>query len=322
VFAYDTSETVEGKSVAPVVFICRQCKQAAVSPSSAWNEPKTGPSQRLPLHIRLGDLSDYPCRARFELLCSAGDEDGAQYPLCVVCAGAAIEHVNRLARLESEFATSIAEMAQRRNAQLPAVDRRATEPAVENVTQRATHTVYELGSETVPARPHHSISSGFGHLGVFHFDIVELFPTVNGLRLGTFKSSTVPVTEIQTALFFLCRFLFCQRSRAGLDATELRFGAGVEVSGVEMVWPRGKSREIGLFNFALAKLLELFDSFFNPSEGVACVPPNLIDVKAKCIGNQDWQISKDGDATSFTRAMRKLIVNVMTVQAFQTVFAA
>jgi hypothetical protein len=148
------------------------------------------------------------------------------------------------------------------------------------------------------------------------------FATINGLRLGRLVSVDVPAHEVQNALLVLCRFLVYQMRVCGLDPVNIRLGAGANfvthAGAFELRFPR-RSRDNDSFNAALAEMMGCFHAVFMSPPMRTTTPANLIDVARRKINAESFLYAK-AEPANFTRAMRKLVVNLKTVQAYQILF--
>jgi hypothetical protein len=109
----------------------------------------------------------------------------------------------------------------------------------------------------------------------------------------------------------------------GLDPVNVRLGAGVNFvtqTGVfELRFPR-RPRENDPFNAALAHMMGSFHAVFASPPMRTTRPANLIDVAKRTIDGESFLYAK-AEPANFTRAMRKLAVNLKTIQAYQILFA-
>jgi hypothetical protein len=130
--------------------------------------------------------------------------------------------------------------------------------------------------------------------------------------------------QVEGDLFVLSgQFLVYQMKVCGLDPVNVRLGAGVnfvtQTGVLELRFPR-RPRENDRFNAALAYMMASFHAVFASPPMRTTRPANLIDVAKKTIDGESFLYAK-AEPANFTRAMRKLAVNLKTIQAYQILFA-
>ena len=147
-----------------------------------------------------------------------------------------------------------------------------------------------------------------------------LYGTINNLRVGYLDQYPVPIEEIQTGLYMIGRCLIAILDLLNIKQNSISVTSSVACfvgdKFVEMKYPSSK-KEIPVFNSVLDKFMELFEvAFFTLSKkGVAA--PNLIVSVKGTIGGFDYRFYKD-DTYNFTNGMRKLLVDIKTVQVLKT----
>jgi hypothetical protein len=109
----------------------------------------------------------------------------------------------------------------------------------------------------------------------------------------------------------------------GLDPVNVRLGAVVNfvtrAGAFELRFPR-QSKENNNFNAALAQMMECFQGVFTSPPMRNMTPANLINIARRTIDAESFLYAK-AEPANFTRAMRKLAVNLKMVQAYQILFA-
>jgi hypothetical protein len=174
--------------------------------------------------------------------------------------------------------------------------------------------------EVAPVR--RSLNSRYAQLAAFRLSMMGPFAMINGLRLGRLPALSVPQHEVQNGLLLLCRLLVYQMRIVGMDSSEIRIGATIQFVApktlYELRFPT-RSKDDEKFNQALCQMMSQFNTLFVSDQMKKTRPSNLIDPQKKTIAGESFLYSKP-EPGSFTRAMRKLIVNLKTIQAYQTIF--
>jgi hypothetical protein len=318
------------------------CNRLGIITSSTWSDIRGKPT---PSTIQLPelidsvrtDLSTWEHFAEFNALVEhTHDEHLPAFPLCDHCAEIATEHANRLNDMMKHFVENIASIARygdEFNSQAlqdpeplsPFQIRplRSSAPIAPS-DPPAQKPVFEAEPITEPEPIIRRVNSKFAQLAAFRLAIIGPFATINSLRLGRLNSVNVPLHEIQNGLMLLCRFLIYQMKTVGLDLRNVRISSTIQFMNADGIFelriPK-HSKECDRFNSALTYMMGHFNAVFSSEYMRSMRPANLIDIGKKTISGESFLYTK-AEPVHFTRAMRKLIVNLKTVQAYQTIFAS
>jgi hypothetical protein len=283
------------------------------------------------------DLSTWEHARAFAFMADrTRDEHLPAFPLCDHCAEIGTEHAIRLSDLMKQFVANVASISKYgddfNRRVLPDPEplspfhmRVFTKPP-ETADAEQTPPLNPVAAdrEPDPAPLQRQVSPKFAQLAAFRLAIIGPFAAINSLRIGRLNSVNVPLPEIQNGLFLLCRFLAYQMRTVGLDPGNVRIGATIQfvtADGIfELKIPK-HSKECDRFNLALVHMMALFDAVFSSAYMRRMRPANLIDIGKRTISGESFLYSKSEPAL-FTRAMRKLVVNMKTIQAYQTIFAS
>jgi hypothetical protein len=158
-------------------------------------------------------------------------------------------------------------------------------------------------------------------LAAFRFRIEGPFASVNSLRIGRWNSVDVPPHEIQNGLLLLCRFLVYQMRSLGIGSEFVRIGAKIHFAAEdglhELRFPKN-SKKYAEFNHALKQMMRHFKSVFDSCEKDNVPLENALDLHKSTIAGESFLYSQK-DPGNFTRAMRKLVVNLKAIQAYETI---
>ncbi|OHT11790.1 hypothetical protein TRFO_18688 [Tritrichomonas foetus] len=341
-----------------VVFVCSMCGEIRVMDSAVWQSLEQQKTQPLPprepspeILEPFDDIENWEHIAEFKnLLQLTKNPNLSSFPLCDHCAEISCEHTNRLNEMMAQFfdnADAIErygqEFSQRilNNVQVLSPfaitqNKKDLSTESENVSnenpnsnpnpkppsgQPSTKANNSAFDDQTPIQ--RRITSRFAQLSAFKLTIDGMFAKINGLRLGKLKSIPVTQNEVQNALLFLCQFLKYQMRIVDVDSSNVNVSHIITFTtskgSQEMKFPE-RSREVSPFNAALDEMMQSFDRVFNSKALNLMRPSNLIDTKKHVIASETYYYS-ESDPSKFTRAMRKLIVNLKTIQSFQTLFS-
>lgn len=330
-----------------VLYVCSMCGGLGMINDSTWEETSRGRALSAPEATSSGVQTLDPCYGGIEswdhypefeqLIRGTQDESIPNFPLCDQCAELATEHALRMNDLVRQFVDDVNEIDRygeeftsrilsREEFLSPfKVKERTPIPSQGRRTSDAGFEFFQSVDSSVPGiEPvRRSITPRFAQIAAFKFNIDGQFGTINGQRLGTLKCSQVPVQELQNALHVLCRFLVYQMRVVGLDPMNIKVGATIQFvspEGVKVLKVPEKSREINAFNEALTLMMCGFNAVFNSKFLEKMRPAHLIDTEKQTIGGESYSWTK-GSQENFTAAMRKLVVNLKTIQAYETIFA-
>lgn len=323
-----------------LIFVCSICNELAVINDSTWGSNTSIPSAQtndiswnLPTEYenftRLEEWDHYDDFKKFVELTK--DPNVPNFPLCDHCAEIATSHAQRVSDLINKYLENVNTLAKNGEAFNLQVLSHPTIYTPFTIAEKKKVESYEsvqmpdipVPKEEAPM-PTRKITGRFAQLSAFRFSIRGPFASINGLRLGSYRAFPVTPQEVHMALYTLCRFLQYQMKITGMDSNCIKLGAGIQfVDGrgnlVDMKFPE-HTKEVDKFNLGLIQMMTCFDNLFKSKAMANTRPSNLIDLKKKEITNESFIYNKQAPEP-FTRAMRKLVVNLKTIQSYQTFFA-
>lgn len=330
-----------------VVFVCSMCGEIKLMDESNWEKN----SKQLPVIQENSELKNFDnienwkYYEEFKKLISLTDDPNIPtLPLCDSCLDQAILHTKTLNDLLDNFNKNVPNIEKYsaifspKDLQSHQIISPFTVPKKDNLIkvdseQQETPSTKDDTKETKNEKTtkptneqkpiQRKITSRFAQFSAFRLTIDGMFAKINGLRLGKLKTVTVPTSEIQNALYFLCQFLVYQMKIFNIDHSNVKVSSNIIFSiqnhEYELKFP-DKRAEVKQFNIALDNMMINFDKIFNSDELAKMRPSNLIDSGKHLIAGKSYHYS-ESDPSQFTRAMRKLIVNLKTIQSFQTVYS-
>lgn len=322
---------------AVVAFVCGMCKKISLMDNNTWdsssNVPPKGQSSDV-LSPFQPDITRWPLYLKFCAYLTATESvDFPKFPLCEQCLEQMTQHLMRTVELVQQFGDDAPRTSQEMADMVTSAKENAnskcfweTPVQSSSVSERkrghvSSHIYARPVEETYVARPliTRRPTRRMTQLQAFHFDIVGLFATVNGLKLGRLRENRVPASEVNSALYLLCQFLSYQLKGAGVDETGMKLGAKIEFltsSGVKEMRIPERSKEVDTFNLCVIQMMSMFNGLFISQTIQRMRPSNLIDVNKKTINSKSFLYSKK-EPENFAKAMRKLVTNLKMIQAFQ-----
>jgi hypothetical protein len=316
-----------------LIFICSTCGKLGLINNVTWSDPcRSKPAAPVPtpdVVDLITDLSTWEHASEFQALVELTKyEHIPSFPLCEHCAELATEHAIRMNKLMADFVVNVKVLGDSPQFSM------APEPLTP-FAPRAIEKPREVAEKKPPASAppeaptptevppvQRSLNSRYAQLAAFRLSMTGPFATINGLRLGRLRDLNVPQYEVQNGLLLLCRLLVYQMRIIGMDSPDIRIGAAIHFAAgknfYELRFPT-RSKDDDKFNQALCQMMGQFDAVFVSDQMKKTRPSNLIDLPKKTIAGESFLYSKP-EPGNFTRAMRKLIVNLKTIQAYQTIF--
>lgn len=333
-----------------VVFVCSMCGDIKLMDESKWQK-NTKPLPTIQENSELKhfhNIENWKHYKEFkELISLTEDSNIPSLPLCDSCLEQAIIHTKTLNDLLDNFNKNIPNIEKysavfnpkdlqshqvispfiipKKDTSLPLDSKSQTpkELASTEKNQQEAKKIKQSNSSTDQRPVQRKITPRFAQFAAFRLTIDGMFAKINGLRLGKLKTVFVPTSEVQNALYFLCQFLLYQMKIFHIDSSNVKVSSNIifttSSGDHELKFPEKKA-EIKSFNSALDNMMTSFDKIFNSDELAKMRPSNLIDSSKHLIAGKSYHYS-ESDPSQFTRAMRKLIVNLKTIQSFQTVYS-
>jgi hypothetical protein len=298
------------------------CKATNLSGSSASNPVVYADvSDDLTQWDQAGDF-----KAMIEL---SADDNIPGFPLCDHCLDAATAHATRLTELVLPFSQQTSRALEVQPSTevivispflIPSDSPKDPAPKARHYVLPIKDLIRSSDADRPPIQP--VFTPQFAQLAAFRLTIIGPFAAINTLRLGTLPCMPVPTQEIQNGLWMLCRLLMSEMKTVGLECLNIHFGAVVSFSTPGAIYelriPK-KSKDCEKFNLALNQMMASFNLVFNSDYMKRMRPSNLIDTAKQTIAGESYAYSIKEPA-NFTRGMRKLAVNLKTIQAYQTIF--
>ena len=327
-----------------VLYVCSMCGGLGMINDSTWDEvgkgipplsPGSAPGGAQTFEPCLDDIESWEHWPEFgQMIRGSNDENIPNFPLCDHCAEIAAEHTLKMNELVRQFVDDVGEISRygddftskilTQGEFLSPFSIQTPKQKEESDSDKHSPRYVLDGDDFMGIEPaRREITPRFAQLAAFKFSIDGQFGTINGQRLGTLKCCPVSVQELQTALHVLCRFLVYQMRVVGLDPMNIKIGAKIQFltkDGVRILKVPEKTKEIGPFNEALTLMMGAFNSVFNSKFMEKMRPANLIDTE-KCTISGDTYLWSKSNPEHFTSAMRKLVVNLKTIQAYETIFS-
>lgn len=328
-----------------VVFVCSMCGDVKLMDESIWQKSvKQLPTFQENSELKNFDnIENWKYFQEFQKLISlTKDSNIPSLPLCDSCLELAISHTKILNDLLDNFNKNVGNIEKYSSIfnpkdlssqqvispfNVPKKESSAAElkPQILNDSnQPVNQKIEKLPNSKIEQNPiQRNITPRFAQFSAFRLTIDGMFAKINGLRIGKLKTVVVPTSEVQNALYFLCQFLLYQMRIFKIDSSNIKVSSNIIFSAPngdhELKFPE-KRAEVKGFNIALDRMMISFDKIFNSDELAKMRPSNLIDSEKHSISGKSYHYS-ESDPSLFTRAMRKLIVNLKTIQSFQTVYS-
>lgn len=218
-----------------------------------------------------------------------------------------IENVGRIEKLEKEYKTEfndniITETShvEKKSVQLPEIPK-----------PNRSHNVPEI---ICP-----KMSPTYSRYLAFNISYSGPFGTINQLRIGSLKSMPVPVEEVQYGLYLLCRYLLFYTDLLKLEKIEISYQKHLilksEKTEHSLVY-KDKNTNMREFNNSLNFLYSSFDKIFTVLSTRGISPPHQILTAKQTISGYPYHLSSN--PFDFTHGMKKLLVNLKTVQMLET----
>ena len=313
------------------VFVCSMCGHLFAINNSFWSEDKVSAHKEENFSSdSIDDISSWSHYSDFlDIVSLSQDPEVPRFPLCDKCLDNASEHINRLKEMMCDL-SSHSEIIEDYGKKLSSdeIKVQILSPFQTKKRERSNSNNNSASNPSAQAeqevpKVERNITSRFAQLSAFRLTIDGYFAKINGFRLGRIKAIHVSSAEIQNALLLLNQFLKYQMYILGIDSSNISATHMIMYTtpdgSLELKFPQ-KSKEINPFNAALTEMMRNFNKIFNSDALSRMRPSILIDVDKKQIEKESYLYS-ESDPTKFTRAMRKLIVDLKTIQAYQTILA-
>jgi len=281
-------------------FICSQCKSLCYTSNSPFTSDI--------LQVNFGNFvsveydTPIPC-----------------FPICSNCIDMSVKHANRLAGLYRKFISTSTELDGYAKSYLSKCLK--VEPTKKyeideyNISLESKSPITE--SKTKPPM-HKSIHPLFGQTKIFHISFQGLFGVINQLRIGSLKSNTVPIDEIQMALYLLSRYLVCLLRQYKLSVDGIALACIPQFCGIELKYPEKKS-QVKSFNTSLDNLYSHFEQLFGLLSKKGISPPYQIISTHHSIGGIEYLYAWQ-NPFNFVCCTKRLLINLKTVQVLQSLF--